>query len=100
MAALTSPISLTLKATSLLLLLVIALPLQTQLAGAQECSTQLNNLNVCAPFLVPGTSNPNPSPDCCNALQAVPQDCFCNTIQIAARLPSQCNIPPLNCPTS
>uniref|UniRef100_A0A2C9VQZ3 Bifunctional inhibitor/plant lipid transfer protein/seed storage helical domain-containing protein n=1 Tax=Manihot esculenta TaxID=3983 RepID=A0A2C9VQZ3_MANES len=50
----------------------------------------------CSPFVVPGPHN-GPSTNCCNALQSVHSDCLCNTLAIAARLSSQCNLPPLNC---
>ncbi|KAJ8752974.1 hypothetical protein K2173_008709 [Erythroxylum novogranatense] len=83
---------------ALLLLLVTVISVQSQVGDAQNCSTQLSNLNACSPFLVPGNPNPNPNADCCNALQAVQHDCICNTIQIANRIPMQCNLPPLRCP--
>ena len=67
-----------------------------QTAEAQVCTSQLNNLNVCAPFVVPGSSN-QPSSDCCAALQAVDHDCICSTLRIASRLPSLCNVPALSC---
>ncbi|KAH7854373.1 hypothetical protein Vadar_013064 [Vaccinium darrowii] len=63
---------------------------------AQTCSAQLGNVNVCAPFVLPGAANTNPSPECCTALQAVDHDCLCSTLRIAARLPSQCHLPPLS----
>ncbi|XP_024437878.1 protein 108 [Populus trichocarpa] len=86
-----------LSSPAALLLLLIALAVQTQLAHSQICTSQLNSLNVCAPFVVPGAPNTNPSTDCCNALGAVQHDCLCSTLQIAARLPSQCNLPPITC---
>ncbi|KAK9292251.1 hypothetical protein L1049_020215 [Liquidambar formosana] len=95
MAATKSLVSLSSK--SALLLLLVALAAQTQMARSQSCSAELSSLNVCAPFVVPGAANTNPSTDCCSALQAVPNDCLCNTLRVAARLPSQCNLPPLNC---
>ncbi|KAJ9164155.1 hypothetical protein P3X46_023762 [Hevea brasiliensis] len=95
MAARNSLISLSCSQAALLLLL-IALGAQTYLGESQGCSSQLNTLNVCAPFVLPGSQN-NPSSDCCNALQSVNNDCLCNTLAIAARLPSQCHLPPLNC---
>ncbi|XP_034924523.1 LOW QUALITY PROTEIN: stamen-specific protein FIL1 [Populus alba] len=81
------------------LLLLTALAVQTQLARSQQCTSQLimNNLNVCAPFVVPGSANTNPSAECCNALEALQHDCLCSTLQISSRLPSQCNLPPLTC---
>ncbi|KAJ7975670.1 stamen-specific protein FIL1-like [Quillaja saponaria] len=82
---------------AVLLLLVVALGMETKIAEAQSCSTQLTNLNVCAPFVVPGATNTNPSTDCCGALEAVHHDCLCNTLRVASRLPSQCNLPPLTC---
>ncbi|KAJ0098337.1 hypothetical protein Patl1_20080 [Pistacia atlantica] len=80
-----------------LLVLLIALAAQTQKANAQNCASELTNLNVCAPFVVPGVTDSSPSADCCNALQSVDHDCICNTIRISARLPSQCNLPRLDC---
>ncbi|XP_002510828.2 protein MEN-8 [Ricinus communis] len=80
-----------------LLLLIIAVAVQTQEAQSQTCPSQLNSLNVCAPFVVPGATNTNPNAECCSALQSVEHDCLCNTLRIAARLPSQCNLAPVNC---
>ncbi|CAK9160980.1 unnamed protein product [Ilex paraguariensis] len=90
-------VSLSSKAT--LLFMLIALLVQTQVdeSQAQSCSADLGNLNVCAPFVVPSANNTNPSHDCCGALQAVNHECLCNTIRIAARLPAQCNLPPITC---
>ncbi|OAY30408.1 hypothetical protein MANES_14G028300v8 [Manihot esculenta] len=79
-----------------MLLLFIAVAAQTHLSMSQSCPSQLNTLNVCAPFVVPGAHG-SPSADCCNALQSMQNDCLCNTLAIAARLPSQCHLPPLNC---
>ncbi|GMY07104.1 LTP_2 domain-containing protein [Fagus crenata] len=95
MAASKSLVSLSTQAA--LLFLVIALAVQTRTAQAQSCTTELSSLNVCAPFVLPGTSNSNPSANCCGALQSVPHDCLCSTLRIAAQLPSQCNLPPLAC---
>ncbi|KAH1075469.1 hypothetical protein J1N35_027797 [Gossypium stocksii] len=87
------------QAAVLLLLLVVA-SLQTRTSKAQlSCTNQLINLNVCAPFMVPGATETQPSPLCCGALQAVQHDCLCSTLRIAAHLPSQCNLPPLYCAT-
>ena len=60
---------------SLILLLLVVVAHGTQIAMAQSstCTTQLSELNVCAPFVVPGV-NTNPSSRCCNALQAVDRD--------------------------
>ncbi|KAK9060899.1 hypothetical protein SSX86_018079 [Deinandra increscens subsp. villosa] len=79
------------QVTVVVLVVIIAL-----VAGAhgQACPNQLGNLNVCAPFVVPGTSTEVvPSSDCCLALQAVDHDCLCSTIRIATTLPTQCNFP-------
>ncbi|MBA0718964.1 hypothetical protein Golax_006675 [Gossypium laxum] len=85
------------QAAVLLLLLVVA-SVQTRTSKAQlSCSNQLINLNVCAPFMVPGATETQPSSLCCGALQAVQHDCLCSTLRIAAQLPSQCNLPPLYC---
>ncbi|XP_044506655.1 stamen-specific protein FIL1-like [Mangifera indica] len=86
-----------LSSQAALLVLLIAVAAQTQMATSQSCASELNNLNVCAPFVVPGTNSASPSAECCNALQSVDHGCFCNTIRISARLPSQCNLPPLDC---
>ncbi|XAR65876.1 hypothetical protein NMG60_11011868 [Bertholletia excelsa] len=69
----------------------------THSAQAQTCPTQLGNLNVCAPFVLPGAPATSPSTECCSALHAVEQDCLCNTLRIASRLPTLCNLPPLSC---
>lgn len=85
---------------AVLLLLAVALGTEMEMGGAQNsdgCSNQLNNLNACAPFVVPGAPNTNPSPDCCGALQAVNHDCLCNTLRIASQLPSQCQLPSPRC---
>nr|AGW52139.1 A9 [Populus tomentosa] len=88
-----------LSSPAALLLLLIALAVQTQLAHSQKCTSQHNSLNVCGPFVVPGAPNTNPSTDRCNPLCAVQHDCLCSTLQIAARLPSQCKLPPITCGT-
>lgn len=85
MAGLKSPVYLSSKAA--LLYLVNFLAAQTQKAAAQSC----------APFVMPSANSASPSADCCSALQSVDHDCLCNTIRISARLPSQCNLPPLGC---
>ncbi|KAI3800159.1 hypothetical protein L1987_35469 [Smallanthus sonchifolius] len=71
-------------------LLVVALVARTH---GQTCPNQLGNLNVCAPFVVPGSTDVLPSSDCCLALQAVDHDCLCTTARIASTLPTQCNFP-------
>jgi len=87
------------KAT--MVVLVVAL-VAVQMKGSEgqqgnSCPTQLANLNVCAPFVVPGATGTTPTQDCCGALQAVEHECLCNTLRIASRLPSSCNLPPLTC---
>ncbi|XP_009783380.1 protein 108-like [Nicotiana sylvestris] len=82
---------------SLVLLAVVLQSRVIECQGQMTCSVSLNNLNVCAPFVVPGTTNPTPSADCCSALQSVDHECLCNTLRISARLPAQCNLPPLSC---
>ncbi|CAL1371321.1 unnamed protein product [Linum trigynum] len=87
-------------ATALLLAIVLALAVvqtQVSVAQAQACPVQLSNLNVCAPFVMPGAAAP--SSECCSALQSVQHDCLCSTVQITARLPSLCNLPPVGCST-
>ncbi|KAB2011817.1 hypothetical protein ES319_D09G046000v1 [Gossypium barbadense] len=96
MEVIKSVASLSSQAAAILVLLTVV-AVQTQTAKAQSCSTELTNLNVCAPFVVPGATQTNPSPDCCAALQSVQHDCLCSTLSIASRLPSQCNLPPLTC---
>ncbi|KAL5811147.1 hypothetical protein ACOSQ3_027883 [Xanthoceras sorbifolium] len=98
MAGLKSLVSLSSKASLLVLLIAVAMSaVQTQIASAQSCTAELNNLNVCAPFVVPGVSENNPTAECCAALQSIEHDCLCNTVRIAARLPAHCNLPPLTC---
>ncbi|KAL1816416.1 stamen-specific protein FIL1 [Daucus carota subsp. sativus] len=65
-------------------------------AQGPNCSGTLSSLNTCAPFVVPGANN-SPSPECCSALQSVDHDCYCNTLRIAAQIPTHCNLPPLSC---
>ncbi|KAA8533761.1 hypothetical protein F0562_031278 [Nyssa sinensis] len=85
-------------ATSVVVLFaVVALTMVVQSQAQISCSTELGNLNVCAPFVVAGAANTNPSPECCGALQAVEHDCICNTLRVAARLPSLCNLSPVTC---
>ncbi|KAL8160252.1 hypothetical protein V2J09_001789 [Rumex salicifolius] len=67
-----------------------------QVRSQSSCVSELSNLNVCAPFVVPG-NNANPNAGCCGALQAVDHDCLCNTMRIIAQLPSKCNVPPVTC---
>jgi hypothetical protein len=86
---------------AMLVLVFVALLLQTQVSKSQtdqRCAAAMGNVNTCAPFLLPGAANEVPSQECCTALQAVDQGCICSTIQIASRLPSKCNLPPLTCP--
>ncbi|KAI9162002.1 hypothetical protein LWI28_022754 [Acer negundo] len=99
MAGLKSQVSLKSNAALLVLIIAVAMcaALQAQIASAQSCTAELNNLNVCAPFVVPGLSENNPTAECCTALQSVEHDCLCNTVRIAARLPVHCNLPPLTC---
>ncbi|XP_061374518.1 protein 108-like [Gastrolobium bilobum] len=95
MAALKSLFSL-ISQLGVVLLLVVALGTEKEKVKAQStCSNQLSNLNVCAPFVVPGAPNTNPSVGCCNALEAVDRDCLCSTIRIAFQLPNQCQLPPI-----
>ncbi|MED6159055.1 hypothetical protein PIB30_038837 [Stylosanthes scabra] len=84
---------------ALMLMLVVATGIvETEMAKAQSsCTNELSNLNVCAPFVVPGASNTNPNSACCNALGSVDTDCLCNTIRIGSQLRSKCNLPTLGC---
>ncbi|KAE8662647.1 Stamen-specific protein FIL1 [Hibiscus syriacus] len=84
-------------AAALLMLVVAVAVLQSQTVESQSCPTELASLNVCTPFVVPGGAVTAPSIDCCNALQSVHHDFLYSTLQIASRLTSQCNIPPLTC---
>ncbi|XP_021892231.1 protein MEN-8 [Carica papaya] len=80
-------------------LFVVALLAETKMGEAQTCSTQLNNLNVCLPYVMAaGGTSTSPSTECCSALQAVQHDCICNTIRISSSLPGLCNLPALTCP--
>ncbi|XP_028117753.1 protein 108 [Camellia sinensis] len=99
MATIKSLVSVRSRATLMLVLIVVVVETQVGRIQAQTCSTQLSNLNVCAPFVLPGAPNANPSAYCCNALQAVDQNCLCSTLRISARLPSQCNLPAITCPS-
>ncbi|TKY45129.1 MEN-8 protein [Spatholobus suberectus] len=100
MAAPKSLFSLGSQIAVLLLLLVVAHGTQMAKAQSSTCSSQLSNLNVCAPFVVPGAPNTSPSATCCSAIQAVDRGCLCNTMRIAFQLPSQCQIPSLACGTN
>ncbi|PSS33103.1 Stamen-specific protein, partial [Actinidia chinensis var. chinensis] len=105
MAATKSLVSLVSRA--MMLFVLVALVAQThgqpngpmgQIVVAQQlqsCSAQLGNLNLCAPFVLPGAANP--SAECCNALQAVGHECLCNTIRVSTRLPTQCNLSSISC---
>lgn len=87
------------QAAALLLVVMIGLALvENQIAEAQggSCMADLTHLNVCAPFVFPGSDN-KPSSDCCSAIQAMETTCLCNTLRIAAQIPTQCNLPPLSC---
>ncbi|XVF12446.1 hypothetical protein REPUB_Repub08aG0119100 [Reevesia pubescens] len=98
MAVLKSLVYLSSQAAAAALLLFLAVAVvQTQTAKAQSCTIELANLNVCAPFVVPGAHYISPTPACCGALQSVPHDCLCSTLRIASQLPSRCNLPPLAC---
>ncbi|GAU15454.1 hypothetical protein TSUD_44910 [Trifolium subterraneum] len=91
-----SIVSMRCQVAMVLLLLVVALG--TQMGEAQNtCPTQLANLNVCAPFVVPGSPNTDPSAECCAALQGTNHDCLCNTLKIASQLTSQCQLPSFGC---
>ncbi|XP_041008044.1 stamen-specific protein FIL1 [Juglans microcarpa x Juglans regia] len=79
-------------------LMLVVLAVQTQTAQAQmSCPAELSNLNVCAPYVVPGAANVVPSSECCSALQSVQHDCLCSTLRIASQLPAQCNVPAVSC---
>ncbi|OIT03743.1 protein 108, partial [Nicotiana attenuata] len=78
-----------LKSVLYLLMLAIrtVIVLQSQVIESlgQTCFASLGNLNACAPFVMPGTSNPRPSADYCDALKSLDHDCICNTLRVAAR---------------
>lgn len=85
---------------AMLALFFLAMFLQTQMTKSQSdqsCMSAMTNVNSCAPYVLPGAANDVPSQECCAALRAVDQGCLCSTIQIAARLPSKCSLPPLAC---
>ncbi|KAK7380264.1 hypothetical protein VNO78_32772 [Psophocarpus tetragonolobus] len=82
---------------AVLVLLVVAHGTQMVKAQNRACTDELSNLNVCAPFVVPGAANTNPSATCCSALRAVDHQCLCNTLRIASQLPSLCQIPSFAC---
>ncbi|KAF8008591.1 hypothetical protein BT93_K2302 [Corymbia citriodora subsp. variegata] len=89
----------TARATLLMMFLVVLVAVQAQVGevqAQQSCPNQMASLNVCAPFVVPGTSR-GPSSECCGALQAVEHDCLCSTLRVANSLPSACHIPPISC---
>ncbi|XP_018476792.1 stamen-specific protein FIL1 [Raphanus sativus] len=77
--------------------MLVALVLVATVADGQSCNRHLSGLNVCGEFVVPGADKTNPSAECCNALEAVPSECLCNTLRIASRLPTRCSIPTLSC---
>ncbi|KAI3925795.1 hypothetical protein MKX01_003354 [Papaver californicum] len=66
----------------------------------QSCLQDISNLNVCAQFILPGQGVAIPSAECCSALQRVDSSCICNTLRIAARIPSACSLPSLTCGSS
>ncbi|CAN0902709.1 Protein MEN-8 [Linum grandiflorum] len=83
--------------STLLVLIAVALAAAAVDAqGGSSCPVQLSNLNVCAPFVVPGAAAP--STECCSAIKSVQTDCLCSTLQITARLPSLCSLPTIACP--
>ncbi|XP_030463381.2 stamen-specific protein FIL1 [Syzygium oleosum] len=86
------------RATLLMMFLVALVAAQTQVGEvrAQSCPSQMASLNVCGPFVVPGSSR-RPSSECCGALQAVEHDCLCSTLRVATSLPSACHLPPVSC---
>ncbi|CAN8302201.1 unnamed protein product [Cochlearia groenlandica] len=83
--------------SSLVMLMVTLVLVVVTMVDAQSCNVHLSGLNVCGEYVVPGADNTNPSAECCNALQAVPSECLCNTLRIASRLPTRCNVPALSC---
>ncbi|KAI4294984.1 hypothetical protein MLD38_040743 [Melastoma candidum] len=88
------------KSSGFILAVLVAAVIHTQhvqQAQGQSCPSELSNLNMCAPFVVPGSSNLIPSAKCCSALRLVHHGCLCNTLRIASHLPSMCQLPPLAC---
>ncbi|KAI4363645.1 hypothetical protein MLD38_019836 [Melastoma candidum] len=75
------------------------MPKLHEVAAARRAGSrpELTNLNVCAPFVVPGARGITPSNDCFSAVQSIQHDCLCNTLRIASRLPAMCQPPPLTC---
>ncbi|MCL7025759.1 hypothetical protein MKW94_016398 [Papaver nudicaule] len=80
-----------------LFLVLMTLGAEIKSVQSQSCLQDITNLNVCAPFVLPGQGVASPSSECCSALQRVDQGCICNTLRIAARIPSACSLPALTC---
>ncbi|CAN1158886.1 Protein MEN-8 [Linum perenne] len=83
------------KSVAAMVLIVVAIAAAVE-AQTPGCPVQLSNLNVCAPFVLPGAAAP--STECCSAIKSVQTDCLCSTLQITARLPSLCSLPSIACP--
>ncbi|XP_026377785.1 protein 108-like [Papaver somniferum] len=80
-----------------LFLMLMTLGAEIKSVRSQSCLQDITNLNVCAPFVLPGQGVALPTAECCGALQRVDQNCICNTLRIAARIPRACNLPALTC---
>lgn len=91
----TNPMASFKNVLSLGLLALFAASLAAEAQTSQSCSSQLTNLEVCAPFALPGAAPP--SDGCCSALSTVNNDCLCNTLRIVSRMPALCNVGRVNC---
>ncbi|KAI3909482.1 hypothetical protein MKW92_049105 [Papaver armeniacum] len=78
-----------------LFLILMTLGAEIKSVRSQSCIQDITNLNACASFFLPGQADALPTAECCSALQQVDQDCICNTVRIAARIPIACHLPEL-----
>lgn len=90
--------SLNFNIRAVLVVMCLALVLQSHMGESQTCPASLSDLQKCFPYVNSGA--PPPAPDCCAAIKNVDLKCLCSTTQIATKLPSKCNLPPISCPTS
>ncbi|XP_028806266.1 protein MEN-8-like [Neltuma alba] len=86
-------------AVAVAVLMVAAVIGGAEAQADSRCANGVSRLTVCAPFVVAG-NNSAPSSECCSALGEVDRDCLCNTLRVAYQLPSQCQLPSFNCPSS
>ncbi|KAI4340867.1 hypothetical protein MLD38_025665 [Melastoma candidum] len=62
-----------------------------------SCLSEPINLNMCAHFVIRGSSNLILRAECSSTLRSIHHGCLCNTLRMAHHLPSMCQIPPLAC---